>query len=522
MNNPYANAIDASRLEKDITLEADAVIVGSGAGGGITAEILTQAGFRVIIIEEGGLARREDFKLKEMETFQKLYYDGGNRSTKGHEFSVAQGRTVGGSTVVNWTTCLRTPPQTFDYWKSQLKIEGYSSDEMAPFYDWAEKRLHVSDWTAHNVNNSLLARGAEKLGWSYRNIPRNVKSCYALGFCGLGCPTDAKQSMLITTIPEALKRNATLLYRSRAVRFEWKGDKINELVCHALNPEGTAEQSVKIRIRARLYVSSAGAINTPALLLRSGFPDPHALTGKRTFVQMHNYSIAIMPDAIAPFTGAPQSVASDYFLFADGVSGRAGYNIEAVGAQPVVMMNFRKIVGDDFEEYVRNLSRVHILVSQIRDGFSEQSQGGVVSLNERGQGILDYPFSDFIKDGIRRSYLSMAECQFAAGAEKVTPANNDVRPFRSWNDAKEAITDMPIRSPNTFVNSTHPLGGCAMGVDERTSVVDTHGRHHHIANLAVIDGSLFPTGLGVNPSLTVYAVAAKLARFHSNELRRMI
>lgn len=82
MNNPYANAIDASRLEKDITLEADAVIVGSGAGGGVTAEILTQAGFRVIIIEEGGLAQREDFKLKEMETFQKLYYDGGNRSNQ--------------------------------------------------------------------------------------------------------------------------------------------------------------------------------------------------------------------------------------------------------------------------------------------------------------------------------------------------------------------------------------------------------------------------------------------------------
>lgn len=519
MTKPISkNAIDASTLNKDIQLEADVVIVGSGAGGGVTAETLTQAGYKVIIIEEGGYHRRPDFTLREIETFQKLYFDGGNRSTKGHEFAVAQGRTVGGSTVVNWTTCLRAPHQTFDYWKDTYSIEGYSLNDMIPFYEWAEKRLSVVEWTAHNSNNNLLAIGAKKLGWSYRNVPRNVKGCPATGFCGLGCPTDAKQSMMLTTIPEALKNNATLLYRTRAIQFIQKNDRITELECRALTSDGVNITQTKITLKAKLFITSCGAINSPALLLRSKLPDPYKRIGKRCFVQMHNYSIANMANLIIPFSGAPQSIASDQFI---GVSGRAGYNIEAVGAQPVVMMNFRKAVGFNFEDFAKDLSRIHILVSQIRDGFCDESQGGTVSLNEDGRGILDYPLTDFIKDGIRRSYLSMAECQFAAGAEKVTPASNDVEPFTSWSDAKRGIENMPIRSPNTFVNTTHPLGGCAMGSDEKISVVDTNAKFHYLSNLVVIDGSIFPTSLGVNPSLTIYAISAKLAKHHSKQLKTM-
>mgnify|MGYP001328401591 CR=1 FL=1 len=511
--------IDASQLEKDTNLDADVVIVGSGAGGGVTAEVLSQAGFKVIIIEEGGYATRKDFSLREMETFQKLYFDGGNRSVKGHEFAVAQGRTVGGSTVVNWTTCLRTPVETLNYWDQDLGIKGYTYQDLQPHFEWAEKRVNVTEWKAHNTNNSLLEIGAKKLGWSYRNIPRNVKNCPATGFCGLGCPTDAKQSMLLTTIPEALKHNTTLLFRARADHFAHNKKRVSELVCHPLTADGLATRPFTITIRARLFVTSCGAINSPGLLLRSQVPDPYHLVGKRTFVQMHNYSIATMPQHTIPYSGAPQSVASAHFLFADGVSGRAGYNIEAVGAQPVVMMNFRKIVGKDLEDFVQNLSKTHILVSQIRDGFNEDSQGGVVSLNDKRLPVLDYPLTPFIKDGIRRSWLSMAECQFAAGALQVIPGSNDVKPFHSWSDAKSGIASMTIRSPNTFVNTTHPLGGCAMGSDERTSVVNTFAKHHHLENLAVIDGSIFPTSLGVNPSLTIYSVAHKLAEYYRDQLK---
>ncbi|TGM52503.1 GMC family oxidoreductase [Leptospira vanthielii] len=501
--------INVSYLKKDLDLEADFVVVGSGAGGGTSAEILSKAGFRVIIVEEGNYETSKDFDLKELSTFNRLYFEGATRPTKDKAFTVVQGRTVGGSTVVNWTTCIKTPNETLSYWDKNFGIKGYGADDLEPWFAVASKRLSIETWEAHNQNNNLLSLGAKKLGWRYSSIPRNVKNCRMLGYCGLGCPVDAKQSQLVTTIPSALKEKTTLLYNTKAVRYEWKENSIDHLVCSPAVTQG--EIKPKIRLFAKHFITSAGAINSPALLLRSKLPDPYQLIGKRTFVQLHNYSVAEMPSSVYGFFGAPQSVASDEFLWKDGVTGRAGYNIEAVGAQPIVLMNLRKLVGEEFEAYVKSYPNLHVLVSQIRDGFNEESQGGTVALNDAGYPILDYPLNNYLIDGIRRSYLSMAECQFAAGAKTVVPANNAVSPFSNWLDAKKGIESMTIQSPNTVVNSTHPLGGNPMGTDNKTSVVDTNGKHHHIKNLSVIDGSIFPTSLGVNPSFTIYAIASKLA-----------
>ncbi|TGK48980.1 GMC family oxidoreductase N-terminal domain-containing protein [Leptospira bouyouniensis] len=512
--------INVTFLKKDLDLEADFVIVGSGAGGGTSAEILSKAGYSVIIVEEGNYETSKEFDLKELSTFNRLYYEGATRPTKDKGFTVVQGRTVGGSTVVNWTTCIRTPNETLNYWEKNLGIKGYSNDELEPWFELASKRFSIQPWEAHNQNNNLLSVGAKKLGWRYSSIPRNVKNCNMLGYCGLGCPIDAKQSQLVTTIPSALKEKTTLLYNTKAIRYEWKENKIDHLTCKP-SIEGNGTQP-NIRLFAKHFITSAGAINSPALLLRSKLPDPYNLIGKRTFVQLHNYSVAEMPTPVYGFFGAPQSVASDEFLWKEGVTGKAGYNIEAVGAQPIVLMNLRKLVGEEFDQYVKSYPNLHVLVSQIRDGFNEDSLGGTVHLNETGYPILDYPLNDFMVDGIRRSYLSMAECQFAAGAKTVVPANNVVSPFKSWLEAKKGIEKMVIQSPNTVVNSTHPLGGNAMGNSEKTSVVNPKGKFHHMKNLSVIDGSIFPTSLGVNPSYTIYAIASKLASDLVQEYRQNV
>jgi choline dehydrogenase-like flavoprotein len=245
--------------------------------------------------------------------------------------------------------------------------------------------------------------------------------------------------------------------------------------------------------------------------MRSGVPDPHRRLGKRTFLQTHNYSLALMPDPVDPFYGAPQSVYTDHFTWRDGVTGRAGFNMEAAGAQPVVSMNQFKGLGTELADFARRLRSLHTLVSQIRDGFHAESVGGEVLLREDGSAVLDYPINEYIWDGVRSSYLAMAECQFAAGATSVQPACSDAGSYRTWPEARAGIAALPLRSPNVFLNSTHPLGGCAMGADPRTSVVDALGRHHQVSNLAVFDGSVFPTSLGVNPSLSIYALAARNA-----------
>ena len=505
-------------LERDRVLESDVAIIGSGAGGAISADILARAGLRVVIVEEGAYRTPPEFTLRELPAFSQLYVDGGVRLTRDGGIGVVQGRTVGGSTTVNWTSSFRTPEPTLRYWRDVLGIAGLSPAELAPWFEKIEQRLHITPWESPNLNNQLLARGATKLGWRHGPISRNVDGCADLGYCGLGCPIGAKQSMDVTAIPDALDHGAALVTRVRAERMTLGADRVSAVECLALDARGVKPTGRRVSLRAPWVIAAAAAINTPALLMRSHVPDPHRLLGKRTFLQTHNFSLAFMPEPVDAFYGVQQSVYMDQFTWRDGVAGRAGFNMEAAGAQPVVSLNAWKGIGAEMADVARRLPYLHTLVSQIRDGFHPDSQGGEVQLSD-DRAVLDYPITDFIWDGVRSSYLAMAECQFAAGAERVHPACSDARAYRSWSEARSGIGALRLRSPNVYLNSTHPLGGCPMGSDPRTSVVGIDGRHHHVANLAIIDGSILPTSLGVNPVLTIYALAARNATALAERIR---
>jgi choline dehydrogenase-like flavoprotein len=214
------------------SITCDVAIIGSGAGAGITAELLTKAGLKVVIIEEGPLKSSTDFKQREPEAYAALYQEAAGRQTKDKGITILQGRSVGGTTTVNWTSSFRTPPTTLTYWQDQFGLADYSPEALAPYFKQAEERLNINPWqTAPNENNELLRRGAAKLGIKAEVIPRNVKGCYNLGSCGMGCPTNAKQSMLVTTIPFALDAGATLLVETRAEKFDIVNGRIASLSC---------------------------------------------------------------------------------------------------------------------------------------------------------------------------------------------------------------------------------------------------------------------------------------------------
>ena len=212
--------LDGAALAQDQTLEADVVIVGTGAGGGVTAETLARAGLKVILLEEGPLKSTRDFRMREAEAYPALYQESAARQTKDKGISILQGRSVGGSTTVNWTSSFRTPADTLKYWQTQFGLKDFTVEQLQPWFEMMERRLHIQDWnTAPNANNLVLKTGAEKLGISWGHIRRNINGCWNLGYCGMGCPTNAKQSMLITTVPTAMDLGATLLYRVRAEKL---------------------------------------------------------------------------------------------------------------------------------------------------------------------------------------------------------------------------------------------------------------------------------------------------------------
>jgi len=504
--------VDASLASEDLEFDADVIVVGTGAGGGTAAEIFAEAGWRVLMVEEGPLRSSDDFHMRESEAYPSLYQESAGRKTADKAITILQGRCVGGSTTVNWTSSFRTPPATLQHWRDRHGLAGLGVDDLAPWFERMEKRLNISPWPmAPNENNDLLRRGAEALGIPTAMIRRNVRGCWNLGYCGMGCPTNAKQSMLVTTVPAALAAGATLLTRARAERLIWAGERVSGLECLAMDRAGIQPSGRRIRIRAKHFVLAAGAIGSPALLLRSKTPDPHCLAGQRTFLHPTVVSAALMDEAVRGFSGAPQTVYSDYFLDHAPIDGPIGFKLEAPPLHPVLASITLPGEGVEHSRWMRELPRMQVLIALLRDGFHPGSTGGRVRLRGDGSPVLEYPFTPYLREGFRRALSVMAEIQFAAGARVVMPMHQDGSAHRNFESARRVIARLSTDPLRTTVVSAHVMGGCPLSDSPRQGVVNLSGQHHQLENLHVMDGSLFPTSIGANPQLSIYALAAKLA-----------
>ena len=503
----------------------DVAIIGSGAGAGITAELLTKAGLKVVIIEEGPLKSSSDFNQKEAEAYPQLYQESAARKTEDKAINILQGRCVGGSTTVNWTSSFRTPAPTLQFWQDKFGLKDYTTDALSPYFEQAERRLNIGPWlTPPNENNDLLRRGAAKLGIPALAIARNVKGCWNLGSCGLGCPTNAKQSMLVTTIPAALDRGAQLLVETRADKFELANGRISALFCSvyashkALADVNSAQTATKII--AKHYVLAGGAINSPAVLLRSGAPDPHGTLGARTLLHPVVMSSGVFEQKVEAWPGAPQTIYTDHFLDTQAIDGPIGYKLEAPPLHPIIFASTVPGMGQTQHDLLKAFPHNHTLLALMRDGFHEQSQGGKVKLRSDGSPVLDYPLTDYVMDGARRALLSMMEIQFAAGATKVLPLHEMAQPYTAWTQARDAVNALPIKPMLTKIVSAHVMGGCGFSAFEKQGVTRPDGVHWQIENLSIHDGSLFPTSIGANPQLSVYGVVNRLAQGLALKLTR--
>ncbi len=499
--------IDGAELTADLQLEADIVIIGSGAGGGISAEELAKSGLKVIIVEMGGFRSSSDFKMEERRAYPDLYQESAARRTKDKGIGIFQGRTVGGSTTVNWTTSIRTPEPTLQYWRDHFNVKLDGKDELTPYFEKAEKRLNIHQWPVPpNANNAALQKGCEKLGWEHTVIKRNVNGCANLGYCGMGCPINAKQSMLITTIPGALDNNAQLITNVYVQKLNWANDKVVNVEALTIDKDFQRRNSVKVTLTAKHYILSAGSIGTPAILKRSDVPDPSGRLGKFTYLHPVVISGAVMSEPVNAHSGAPQSIYSDEFVFKAGVDGQAGYKLEVPPIHPILIGTKLTGYGPAHAALMENFNNFQVTIALMRDGFHPQSVGGTVELSSAGDPILDYPISEYIWQGIRRAHLSMAELQFAIGAKSVFPIHKQAQEYTSWKQAQEAINNLTFDKYLSSVVSAHVMGGCNMGEDSDNSVVNSYGEHHQLENLSIFDGSVFPTSLGANPQLSIYGL----------------
>ena len=497
--------VDAGELRRDVEETPEVCVVGSGAGGAVVAARLAERGKRVVVLEEGGHYPPEKMQMDEAWAFPALYQERGQRATADLAITVLQGRAVGGSTVVNWTTSFRTPPRVFRHWAEVSGISGLDERALEPHFQAVEERLHIGPWPleAVNANNHVLWEGAGRLSWDREVIRRNVFGCQDLGYCGTGCPAGAKQSADQTFLADAVRDGARVYAHARVTRLEKAGKRIAAVVGQALDPSTLKPTGRKVVVRPKLVVLSGGAINTPALLLRSGY-DPSGRVGKRTFLHPVVASAAVFPDKVEGYYGAPQSVSSHHF--ADRGKGRVGFFLEAAPLHPILVATSLGGFGVTHEDEMARLPYTNGLIALAIDGFLPEEEGGTVSIRSDGRVRLDYKIGREVWEALREGNKALARVQLAAGASMVYSFHED--PVVMRTEAEVALLDRAPWEPlRVGVFSAHAMGGCAMGRDPEKSVVDARLKLHWLDNTWVVDGSVFPTSLGVNPQETIFAIA---------------
>ncbi len=506
-----AQIIDASTLQDDLKLSADVVVVGTGAGGAYTAQVLSAAGLDVLMLEAGGYYRAEQFSQNEAVAMPMLYQQSAAQRSADQAILILQGQAVGGTTVVNWTSSFRTPERTLAHWTEAYAHRHSTPQALAPWFSQVEQELNIQPWTAFepNSNNAALARGCAALGLSYATIRRNVKACANTGLCGVGCPINAKQSMLVTTVPKALASGARLISRVRVRQIVHRESRVQGIVADALDGRSLDSTGRTIQVSARHVVAAAGAIRSPGLLLRSDVPDPSGLLGARTFLHPVSSAVGVMPERVNGYAGAPQSVYSDAFLWPD--SQDLGFKLEATPLLPMFTMALLdRSIGAAHADFAKRFPFLHAQVALMRDGFHPQASGGKVRLKD-GLESLDYPVTDYLRRGLLQGMRRMIEVQLAAGARYVLPWHAHSKPLRNLAQAERWLAQTPHPDVSLPIGSAHVMGGCLMGPDASRSVVDEFGNHHVLQGLSVIDGSIFPSSIGANPQLSIYAFALRNA-----------
>jgi choline dehydrogenase-like flavoprotein len=500
-----------AELGADVDWTCDVCIVGSGAGGAVLAAGLLEQGLDVVMLEEGSHLTRREFTLHESEAMPALYQERGTRATADQAITILQGRSVGGSTTINWTTCFRTPDRILSHWQRVWGLEGLTTAELAPHFDAVEARLGIQEWpnAMANPNNRVLYDGCHALGWEAAPLRRNVRGCANSGYCGLGCPVDGKQAMGVTYIDDAVKGGLRLLSNVRAERIETSGGRAVAVHGRVMTPRAGDPDGAAIRIRPKVVVSSAGAINGPALLLGSGL-DAGGKVGRRTFLHPVIGSMGQFEETINPFWGAPQSMGSHQFI--DRGADRIGFFLEAAPLQPMLAAVAFREFGAALHEGMSLLPHINALLALHVDGLLPEDDGGTVTLKGNGRPKVDYPIRPFLSEGFRHSHEVLARIQLAAGAQRVRTLHAPSLEFRT--DADLSLLDtVTYGAHDCSIFTAHQMGGCTMGADPATSVVDPEHRFRGVDNLFVVDGSVLPTALGVNPSQTIYGLAHRARAF---------
>ena len=486
---------DGGDVHDDLELECEVVVVGSGAGGAACAYELAARGRAVLLVEEGRFYDRRHFDGRPASAFRSMYRDGGLTLALGNVgMPVWAGRTVGGSTTVNSGTCYRAPERTFARWRRVYGLTDFSNDSLDPYYQRVETMLDVQVPEERYLGGvaRVIARGADRLGFSHGPVRRNAPGCDGAGVCAFGCPRGSKRSADVSYVPEALNRGAQLISRARVHTIEVRDGR-------ATGIEAKLASGRTLRVKADAVVIAGGALMTPNLLRANKIGLQSGWLGRNLSIHPASKVIATFDENIDMVTGAiPQSYSIDEF--ADD-----GLMLEGGSMPPPVLAMGMWSIGKDFAELMDHYRNVAVFGFMIQD----HSRGRVLP-GRNGAPLVIYNQSRADALRMQRGIEILCEVFLAAGARRVFPFVAGQYEVRSQADL-DKLRARSLRPGDFEVTSYHPLGTCRIGTDPSRSVLGPDHQTRDVRSLYVVDGSAIPSSLGVNPQLTIMAMALRAA-----------
>jgi len=503
------------QITSDLHLKAEVCVIGTGAGGAVLAKELAEAGRDVVVLEQGGHYTKDDFTQREDEMMPLLYEDMGQRATVDQSIVILQGRTVGGSTVHNLCYCFRTPQPILEKWRREAGVRDMSYEQMLPSFERVERMLKVKEILPHEINtlNNKIREGCEKLGYHGLVAKHNRENCTTSGFCLLGCPFDAKQSMLITYIPAASAAGARIYADCPVQRIHAEGRRVGSV--EATVVDALRRPRHNVRVDAQLIVVAAGAINTPQLLLHSGLANSSGQVGRNLHLHPSVLLAGIYDEDINGYRGIPQSYYVDEFINLEK-DPNSGYIIMPVYGFPVATASQLPGFGREHWEMMKNFHRmVGILV------LMHDESAGEVRVGRNGKPEIAYVVNEKERQLFIEGMKHCAEILFASGAKKVLVPYESPLWLKPGDDLR-AIDARGLRPNDIPLASTHPQSTCGMGEDARRSVVNSWCQSHDLQNLFVCDMSVFPSSLGAPPQISTAAMADRTAHYINDNWARIV
>jgi choline dehydrogenase-like flavoprotein len=494
----------------ELRLECGVVVVGSGAGGATVAAELAEAGVDVIMLEEGGYHPTASFTAGTGRALRTLYRDGGGGMAIGRPSVLyAEGRCVGGSTVVNGGMSWRTPARVLQRWAEREGLPAIGERDLDPYFAAIESRLSVGEQDPETIgrDSALFRDAARARGWAVVPNRRNQRHCAGTSSCSSGCPTGAKQSMLVTSVPRALAAGARLfadcrvdritLGRTSLGRMAGAGTGVTGVTGHVVGPGG--RRGPALTVQARAVIVAGGAIQTPALLTRSGLRPASGQLGRNLSVHPNAVVTAFFDEDVTGWQGVHQAFQVREFT-------GEGLLLTATNLTPSMLAGIMPAYGAELGALMADYNRVVTAGPLV----SDTGTGRIRSLPGLGPQVF-YQLTERDAARVVRGVELTAQALFTAGARRVLLPFEGAPVVRTPGELGRLLArPVPRRALQLF--SVHLMGTARMSADPRRGVTGSFGEFHGVPGLIVADASLFPGPIGINPMETVIALALRNAR----------